>query len=63
MTVTASQWLVLDNLKQGWPYWTNLSRLFADEAYLWAVRNEYVRDGQLTDAGRGLLTSAILERE
>ncbi len=50
--MTAAQWLVLDNLKQHWPYHTNMDREQADQAYLWCVRNEYIRDGQLTDAGR-----------
>ena len=50
--LTASQWLVLDNLKSGWSYYTNMDRTKAEEAYLWCVRNEYIKDGKITDAGR-----------
>lgn len=58
LTLTAVQWLVLDNLSKGWAYHTNVSRDLADEAYLWCVRNEYIRHGLITDAGRGALAAA-----
>lgn len=54
-TLAAAQWLVLDNLKQGWPYRTNLDCSLADEAYLACVNNETIKDGRLTDAGRAAL--------
>lgn len=48
----AACWLVLDNLVQGWSYWTNLERELADEAYRWCVRNEYIENGQISVKGR-----------
>lgn len=53
--MTASQWIVLDNLKHGWPFRTNLSSSMADKAYLWCVNNEYVKDGRITPAGEAAL--------
>ncbi len=53
--MTAAQWLVLDNVKQGWDYRTNLQHLVAEEAYLWLVRNELIRDGKITPAGEAAL--------
>jgi hypothetical protein len=61
--MTAAQWLVLDNVKHGWPYATNLSSDTADEAYLWCVRNEYIKDARITPAGEALLrTSTYVDR-
>lgn len=56
-TLTAAQWLVLDNLKRGWDYRLNLFWDQADAAYLWCVRNEYVRDGKITPAGLSALAA------
>lgn len=53
--MTASQWLVLDNLLHGWPYWINLDRNFAEQAYLWCINNEFVKDGQITETGKAAL--------
>ncbi len=61
--MTDTQWLVLDNLKRHWPYHTNLDREQAEQAYLWCVRNEYIRDGQLTDVGRVALLAQPTERK
>lgn len=55
MILTCSQWIVLDNLKNGWPYWTNLVREFAEPAYLWGIENGYIKDGKITEAGKGAL--------
>ena len=55
MKLTAARWLVLDNLREGWPYSTNLDCNIAGEAYLWCVNNELVKDGRITDAGKGVL--------
>ncbi len=56
--MTAVQWLLIDNLKNGWYYQTNLSLSEADAAYLWAVENGYIKDGRITDAGEvALLTN------
>lgn len=60
-TITPAQWLVLDNLKSNWPYATNLDKQLADESYLWAVNNEYIKDGKLTDSGRMMLKTAHIE--
>ena len=57
--MTAAQWIVLDNVKNRWPYQTNLSHDVADEAYLWCVRNEYVKDGIITPAGE---TALVINR-
>lgn len=61
--MTPAQWLVLDNLAHNWPYTTNLDRQLAEDAYLWAVRNEYIKDGQITLAGRGALAANPCPRE
>ncbi len=61
--LTPSQWLVLDNLKNNWPYTTNLSIENAHSAYLWAVSNEYIRDGELTESGLGRLMSCPSPRK
>lgn len=55
--LTAAQWLVLDNVKMGWHYRTNLDSDRADEAYLWCVRNEYIQDGKIAAAGLGVLAA------
>lgn len=58
--MTAAQWLVLDNLKHHWPYWTNMDRDIADKAYIDCVRNEWIKDGKLTPEGEmSLLTKKI----
>ena len=49
--MTAAQWLVLDNLQHDWDYWTNLDKTVADEAYLWCIRNEFIKDGKITAGG------------
>lgn len=52
----AVKWLVLDNLKNLWPYTTNIcDRDKADAVYRWCVDNELVKDGCITDAGRAWL--------
>lgn len=61
ITVTPVQWLVLDNLKSNWPYTTGVDGTLADAAYLWAVNNEYIKDGKLTDSGRMVLLTAHIE--
>ena len=55
LTITCSQWIVLDNLKNGWRYQTNLASKFAEPAYRWAIENEYIKDGKITQAGLGML--------
>ncbi len=55
--MTCAQWIVLDNLKRGWIYTTNLNTTVAGDAYLWCVRNEYIKDGKITAAGEALLTN------
>lgn len=49
--MTAAQWVVLDNLMQKWNYKTNLDAQIAEEAYLACVRDEYIRDGKVTQRG------------
>ena len=44
-------WIVLDNIKNHWSYWTNLNKEIADKAYLNCVRNEWIKDGKITEAG------------
>lgn len=61
VTITPAQWLVLDNLKSNWPYTANLDKTLADAAYLWAVNNEYIKDGKLTDLGSMVLKTAHIE--
>lgn len=51
MTITATQWLVLDNVKRGWVYHVNCIGEKADAAYLWLVSNELIRDGRITATG------------
>ncbi len=59
--LTASQWLVLDNLKHNWPYKTNLNPSFAGDAYLWCVNQEFVKDGMITPAGElALMNSPVV---
>lgn len=53
--MTAVQWLVLDNLKSGWIYTTNINRGLAEEAYIQCVRNEWVTDGRINHAGERTL--------
>lgn len=61
--MTPTQWLVLDNVRQGHPYRMNICDWdAADQAYLWCVANEYIRDGAITDAGRVLLQAVPLGR-
>ena len=50
--LTATKWLILDNLKQGWPWRTNICDWNkADSSYLWLVENGYIEDGRITDKG------------
>ena len=49
----AIHWLLLDNLSNGWHYSTNMNKLFADKAMQWAEENGYVKNGLITDEGRG----------
>ena len=51
ITIDAAEWLVLDNVKNGWPYRSNLSWDMADKAYLRCVENEYIKNGRITPAG------------
>ena len=53
--LSAAEWLVLDNLKNNWNYWTNLNRDLADKTYLRCVANEWIKDGRLTPTGTGML--------
>jgi hypothetical protein len=53
--MNAAQWTVLDNVKNHWPYHTNIDRKVADKAYLWLVNNEYIKDGKITPAGEAAL--------
>lgn len=50
--MTAIQWLVVDNVRQGWPYWTNIcNRSIADDEYRYCVESEWIKDGKCTPAG------------
>lgn len=49
--LTPAQWVVLDNMIHGWTPRTNLDYGMADEAYIWLVNNEYIKDGRLTALG------------
>lgn len=56
--ITCSQWLVLDNLRNHWPYNTNLHHDLAIPALEWAKECGYVsQHGVITDAGIGALIS------
>jgi hypothetical protein len=60
--LTAAQWIVLDNLLHGWPFKTNLDHYLAAEAYLWLVRNEYIKDGSLTDLGKVATLTHVIRK-
>lgn len=49
----AIHWLLLNNLIQGWTYWTNMDRVEAMDALSWAEQQGYVVKGRITDEGRG----------
>lgn len=53
--LTPLQWTVLDNVRRGRVYWLDVPRKPADEAYRWCVRQEFVRDGRITDTGLAAL--------
>ena len=55
MSLTPTQWIVLDNLKNGWDYSINLHQQAADEAYQWCIGFDYVRHGKITDVGAARL--------
>ncbi len=61
--MTPVQWLVLDNLRNGWPYDTNLSDVDADKAIGWATMKQYVKDGKITDSGKAVLIGVVVEKE
>ncbi len=46
--MTASQWIVLDNVKNHWPYGCNVNKNKAEEAYTWLKNNGYVREKDIT---------------
>jgi hypothetical protein len=59
-SITAAQWMVIDNVKQEWNYWTNLDRNLADVVYLQCVSEEYIKDGKITPVGEiVLLTNGL----
>jgi hypothetical protein len=49
--VTHRQWILLDNVRSGWPHGTNLHPEDADGLLQWAVRDGLVSAGRLTPAG------------
>lgn len=53
--MTANEWLVLDNLGNGWRYQTNVPAGDADAALRACVAAGHVREGKLTDSGRAAL--------
>lgn len=58
--MTSVRWIVLDNVKNNWNYWTNLNKGVADKEYLWLVNNEYIKDGNLTTMGEMSLIGAVI---
>lgn len=58
MAIDLTQLTVLDNVANGRKYCADLDWKLADAAYLWCVRNEYIKDGMATEAGRSVLASA-----
>lgn len=56
----AFRWLLLDNLRSGWGYTTNMPRADADAALRWATEKGYVRDGRLTTEGEMALLAKRL---
>lgn len=59
--LTATKWTILENLKYGWDWKTNLydwdiSPMDVLE-YLWLVSAGYIRDGKITEKG---LTALML---
>jgi hypothetical protein len=49
----AYHWLLLNNLINGWTYWTNMGRMEAMTALAWAEEQGYAVKGRITDEGRG----------
>ena len=49
----AYHWLLLNNLINGWTYWTNMDRVSAKDALVWAEEQGYAIKGRITDEGRG----------
>lgn len=48
--LTATKWLILDNLKYGWPWRTNICD-WNNADYLWLIENGYIEDGRITEKG------------
>lgn len=53
--MTPAQWLLLDNLRHGWPYRTGLDSRAADDAWGWAFGAGYVDSYGLTPSGLAAL--------
>ena len=51
--MTATQWLLLDNLIHGWHFRANMTKDDALVAYAWAAENGFACDGEITEEGRG----------
>jgi hypothetical protein len=49
--MTSKQWILLDNIKHGWKYNTNLRKDDANTLYFWALTNGYIKDGKITVKG------------
>ncbi len=60
VSLTARQWLVLDNLNNHWKYFTNLDRAAANAAYCQCVKNGWIENGKITPCGIVALSSKRL---
>lgn len=61
--LTPEQWIVLDNLKHGWHYTTNLARPAADKALEECEGMMWVVGHALTPSGQVALISAPVLRK
>lgn len=55
MTITASQWIVLDNAKNNWPLTSNLDAEKARAAVAFLEENGLIENGRITRKGEGTL--------
>lgn len=63
MSLTASEWLVLDNIAMGWHFATNIDRRVAEEVHDRLTREKYLEKGRLTDKGRVALIEGHGQRK
>ena len=47
----AIKWLLLSNVRNRWPYSTNIRQEAAEVGMQWAIDNGFVSEGRITGAG------------